>query len=541
MRKKLKLSVPIHPLLFAIYPILFLYEKNIALFPLNVIILPIILAVFVAIFLLMELAFVSKKRRKNSLIVSFFLFSFFSFGHYLNVERWLETRLLGISLVNLKKEFILFLLWFVVVCIGVLFIVAKIKKVKKLTQILNVVAVVLVAASLISISLYYVENRMFADQRDNSANTSREVTLFDGVEDKPDIYYIILDGYGSSRILSDMYGFDNSEFLDSLRDKGFYIASDSKSNYIQTSLSLASSLNIEYIDTLINDIDQNSDDRLELYKLIGNSKIAALLSQYGYQFVTISSGYFGTDIKNADVYVSTEYDFGEFENAVVSSTPISLFVKLLPIVQKVDALSLFRSRILNTFEKLSEMPKTQQSPKFVFVHIMSPHPPFVFNQKGEEIDHIESAGGFDGSHLISEEGITKEEYVKLYGDQARFISDKTILMVEAILAKSDKEPMIVVQADHGPGSELDWESYENSNLEERTSILNAYYLPGDGEQYLYDSITPVNSFRIIFNHYFGTNYELLGDESFFSTWSQPYKLIKITDRENEERVEDNTN
>jgi hypothetical protein len=48
----------------------------------------------------------------------------------------------------------------------------------------------------------------------------------------------------------------------------------------------------------------------------------------------------------------------------------------------------------------------------------------------------------------------------------------------------------------------------------RYKILNAYYLPEDGSQNLYSAITPVNSFRLIFDTYFGSNYGLTHDTSY---------------------------
>lgn len=60
--------------------------------------------------------------------------------------------------------------------------------------------------------------------------------------------------------------------------------------------------------------------------------------------------------------------------------------------------------------------------------------------------------------------------------------------------------------------------------------MDAYYLPGGGDQKLYPSISPVNSFRVIFNRYFKTNYPLLEDRSCFSTWSRPYRFFDVTDR-----------
>ena len=69
---------------------------------------------------------------------------------------------------------------------------------------------------------------------------------------KPDIYFIVLDGYARADVLSSLYNFDNSGFINFLTDKGFYVAKNSRSNYHRTQLSLASAINSEYLDYLRN-------------------------------------------------------------------------------------------------------------------------------------------------------------------------------------------------------------------------------------------------------------------------------------------------
>ena len=67
-------------------------------------------------------------------------------------------------------------------------------------------------------------------------------------------------------------------------------------------------------------------------------------------------------------------------------------------------------------------------------------------------------------------------------------------------------------------------------LKERISIFNAYYLPGHALQFLYDSITPVNSFRIIFDHYFGTNLGVLEDKTYFTyCYAHIYEPVLVPD------------
>ena len=82
-------------------------------------------------------------------------------------------------------------------------------------------------------------------------------------------------------------------------------------------------------------------------------------------------------------------------------------------------------------------------------------------------------------------------------------------------------PIIILQSDTGlyvdlPGRELTKERY----MKERMKIFSAYYLPEKDNQLLYETITPVNSFRIVFNLYFDTEYELLEDKSYFGELSE---------------------
>jgi hypothetical protein len=108
-------------------------------------------------------------------------------------------------------------------------------------------------------------------------------------------------------------------------------------------------------------------------------------------------------------------------------------------------------------------------------------------------------------------------------------------LIDKILSESDVEPIIIIQGDHGTASRFNfptggfdahptWEMFK-----ERLGILNVYHLPGGGNKYLYDSISPVNTFRLIFNFYFGQHYELLNDESYYSIYEHPYRLLSEDD------------
>ena len=152
-----------------------------------------------------------------------------------------------------------------------------------------------------------------------------------------------------------------------------------------------------------------------------------------------------------------------------------------------------RKARLYAFDKLIDIPDIEE-PTFVYAHIRPPHPPFIFDRNGNP----PKQNIFQGTGNIWQSLGHEEKYV----DQLIFINKKIETLVDEIILKSDVPPIIILQADHG----IWWE-------EERVrDILNAYYFPGKGYNLLYETITPVNSFRLVFNLYFDTNYDLLKDE-----------------------------
>jgi hypothetical protein len=386
---------------------------------------------------------------------------------------------------------------------------------------MNVVAGCLVLVSILQLGARQLGTSSLEDGE--SIAPELEPKVGPEVKSLPDIYYIILDGYARGDVLLEVYGVDNSGFLDQLRERGFFVAVESRANYCQTVLSLASSLNLEYLDHLVDRIGTDRRSTGPVISMIRNSAVVRVLEQNGYQTIAFASGYTGTEILTADRYLSAHWYPDEFQVALINMTPIPFFAEsLFPMTHW------HRERILYALEHVPEVSEPGR-PTFVFAHIVSPHPPFVFGRHGEEIEPQYQFVLHDGSHLVGTRGFTREEYVYGYREQLLFINSRVVQLVDDILSRKDRPAVVILQADHGPGSMLNWGSVDDTNLRERFSILNAYYLPGDGSVHLYDAISPVNSFRVIFNLYLHGGYDLLPDESYFSTFTRPYDLVRVTD------------
>ncbi len=341
-------------------------------------------------------------------------------------------------------------------------------------------------------------------------------------ETLPDIYYIIVDGYGRADMLQALYAFDNGDFVRFLTAQGFYVAAGSQSNYVQTALSLASSLNMRYLEGY----PPQSGDRGPLIQLIQDSRLYRSLAPLGYRLVTVDSGYTPTRLTSAQVFLAPPVRGGlnSYETMLFLSSAGVVLADAGWVTFPSFGYGMHQTLTRYTFETLPQIPSLP-GPKLVFIHVMSPHPPFVFDREGNPITPDSPyVGGLDGSFFYG----SLAEYQQGYLEQLQYINTLLRETLPVLQTASETPPIIVLQADHGPGAFLDWNSAEHTCLWERTAILNAYYLPGDGAERLYATITPVNSFRVILDAYFGAELGLLEDVSYYSPWEQPYRFSPVT-------------
>ena len=325
----------------------------------------------------------------------------------------------------------------------------------------------------------------------------------------PDIYYIIFDGYGRQDALKALFNYDNSQQIEYLEDRGFYVAARSHSNYSQTAPSLSSSLNLRYIDTSWVDFDINSRDRSPLIRLIKNSDVQRMLRSVGYTSIALPTTYYPTELTNADLYFEPEIGFftlDEFAEKLLETTP-------LPIRPRY---SVYRQTILYSIDRLCNLPPCP-TPRFVFAHLMIPHPPFIFGPEGES--------RYPDGRVFR---LSDEEYSRFTGDMVTFANHTMNRIIDSIFARSIRPPIIVIQADHGVPPKINWEDLPRTNLRGAFSILNAYHLPGGADTLLYPTITPVNTFRLIFDFYFQTRFKRVPDWCFFSGSHLPYAFREVT-------------
>jgi hypothetical protein len=516
-----KKATPVHPVLLATFPPLFVYSINVDRIRPRAVVGPVVVVFLAALVLWFLVTVMLRDVRRAAMIISLSLLLFFSFGiSYLGLAALLPGASASTS-AGLPAA--LLTVWMLMFGMGTYAFVRTDRSIRDLTTIANVVAGCLVVTCLIQIGLRQQRVPHVEPNDLYPIDTEASPTASGDAGSLPDIYYIILDGYAGSDVLQMVYDLDNSGFLESLEARGFYVASKSRANYCQTLLSLASSLNLNYLDDLVSRVGAEYPGSGPVVEMIRESFVVRLLKERGYTVVAFASGYSGTELKTADMYLSPRWCPDELQVSLINMTPLPFIAQ--PFYHMHDW---HRERILCTFEHIADAAELD-GPTFVFAHIVAPHPPFVFGRNGEEIDPEFQYTLDDGSHLVGRTGFTQEDYVRGYREQLLFINTKVTAALDALLARSERPVVIVLQGDHGPGSMLDWQSAERSNLEERFSILNAYHLAGDPEADLYDQISPVNTFRLIFSLYLGTEYARLEDQSYFSAWGRQYAFQRVTE------------
>jgi hypothetical protein len=249
--------------------------------------------------------------------------------------------------------------------------------------------------------------------------------------------------------------------------------------------------------------------------MIRHNRAASVLQGLGYRYVTLSTGYLNVELGQADTRLKAGWSPDEFQCELLNTSLLSALQAPL-----YDA---FRHRILAAFRQLPEARQAQE-PVFVVAHILAPHHPFVFGANGESVRPERKLSLADDLYFMANPD-KRSEYVESYRNQVAYTDQLAIQAIDAILQASPEEPIIVLQADHGPG--LDWGTPGIADRRERASILNAYYLPQGGEECVYETITPVNTFRVLLNHYLGASYPLLKDETYFATWNRPYQYERV--------------
>lgn len=523
---------PILMLGSAVFPVLTLYVSNLDIIARDEIGRPLLIVLLVTLILYLAIRIAGSGPLASSITASSAMILILSYGHVYRLAKGLTIAgfLLG-------RHRYLLPLW-IIVLVAMFRIAGRIPlQENNAPRTLDLIGMVLIALPVARLLWGLAGGSFLAGARDRpSPVLDPELT---SIPDPPDIYYVVLDGYGREDVLFRSYDIDQREFLAQLRSRGFQVADRATANYPQTRLSLTATLNMEYVDRIV-ESSGTSSRAFSFSEWIRDSRVRASLEGVGYQTIAFETGFPASEVLDADLYLSATTDprFSAGLPIASSLTPFEgmlLQTSIMRFVSEVffqsgdaslggttEAYADHAIRILYTLDQLARAARLD-GPQFVIAHLLAPHPPFVFGSEGEVHYPEHPYSLLDGAAFPGSDS----EYSQGYRDQVEFVNRELLATLDMILSESPEPPIIVMHGDHGPGLGLDLESMEETDLEERFGILVAYFNQGEYSRQFAERITPVNLFRVVFNDLFAADLPLLENRSYFSTFERPLELTPV--------------
>ena len=458
------------------------------------------------------LALVFRDARRAALIVTPAVIGLLVFGHVAHLIRPMHVK----PLLQLAG-------WSVLVAVG---IVAAIRlgesTLRRVNGLLDALSVVLVVVALVTIVPAQIMAATAAPVVPAPA-PAIQAGPSAPVRAARDVYYLVLDRYGSDRALNLRFGVQN-DLTPWLSEHGFRVLTDSHANYVKTSMSLASTLNMTHLTDLAAGMGADSADHKPIFKMLQDSAVVRQFKELGYRYLHIGSFYGETRTDSAadrNLYVGGPSDFGA---TLFDTTALPRVLERLHLGQvKLPYERAYENGTFgwNALRSVRDAP----GPKLVIAHFLLPHPPYVFAEDGSFISH-------GAAQRIPEP--------ERFAGQLHWTNEQLMSWIESIQAlPEDRQPIVIIQADEGPYPvryqrdtvNFDWSTATPDELVEKYGILNAWYVPGGVDPGLDDSMTSVNTFPTLFSGYFGLDVPRLEDREFTSAGTnRPYDLTEITER-----------
>lgn len=520
------IRIPVFALFIWIYPILYLYSRNLIFIPAQYIFRSVASAGSISIILTLLFYLITRKAEKAGLLTSLVGMIFFAYGHLINIGNGLGfTTPRDVNPIVLWISLIVFLI--------ASLLIARSKFSKNALVYLNSFGLLLILlpvwtiiSAWISLSAVNIE-RAEKELSQTRAENAAESTITGLAElEKPDIYMIILDSYERADILKEHYHYDNQAFIQQLQDRGFYVADGAHSNYLNTTYSVNTLMNLVYFHDFPKSLMKSAGYNLQ------TNYVSDFLREQGYQIVVFDSGTGDTNNQYADQFLTpvsasaqSRSGINPFETLLIQTTAIQALFSAnsgggaanANLAANVDKdLDVRRSRIQYAFEHLPDFAQ-DGAPQLVFAHIYAPHIPFLYDETGAPLRYADN-------NKLTWYAVDPADYVEKYAHQLDHLNRQVIQAVDRIIQNASRPVVIVLLSDHGDDYYLDWAHPTRTGIEIRSSVFYSIYYSSGTYEHFYPTITSVNTFRVVLNDWFGTSYPLLEDRVMFHPHSGSRKV-----------------
>ena len=340
----------------------------------------------------------------------------------------------------------------------------------------------------------------------------------------PDIYVFLLDGYARSDALKQVFGLDDGAFLDGLRARGLTVSTHARTNYpitVQVVISMFHMnllTEIPEVRPLLDGTYRETEIGLT-HAVVQDNPLFDYLHSKAYEIEGIASGFAQLSLREADDFI-TSGNINEFEIAILRRTILG---DLVNVAAPDFISSQYRDRINATWATLGRLAAERPGhPRFVFAHVPSPHPPWVFNADG-------SPRTSPDIHTIYEDspdttGLTDAQLKEGYSGSVQALWQPVLRTIDEIDRASAVPPVIVVFGDHGS-----WIGALPGDARLRFLPLLAARIPGRANP-LPDDESLVNLFPDLLNPLFESSFPRVDPApSFMFTANGEYDLHQLDD------------
>ncbi len=314
---------------------------------------------------------------------------------------------------------------------------------------------------------------------------------------KPDIYLLVADEYAGASTLKELFQFDNSEFENDLKKRGFHVINNSISNYNFSPFAIASMLKMDYLEKLVGS-NTSSNDMNICYSTIKENRTFDFFKHSGYKIYNYSI----FDLPGQPTVAKSSLLHGKTK-PITSQTFTYRILKQLGYHLAKDlrlkfAIEGIIYKELKANEKIYTLTQKtarekSQGPKFVYTHLLMPHYPYYFDSKG----NATPINKLTESYNLNE---------KAYTEYLLYTNKKLLTLIDHIKASSSEPPIIILIGDHG------FRQYRQK-VEQKYNFLNfnAVFFPDSNYTGFYKGMSNVNQFRVILNSQFGQRLSILKD------------------------------
>lgn len=485
-------SYPLHVVLLPLFFFLATYTRYYGLLYVSEFILPFLIVILILSFFYFLLITLLKSYNKAGLLTTYLSGVFLFFGE-------IKKNIGQIPLAGFISSYLFLLPLIFLIFIILCFKIRKFEKIGSLNLFLNSLLIIYLVIEIVKI--HSILNKKGTSTFSNESVVKVPKAFY------PDIYFIIPDSYPSSSYQKLVLNTRENPLDSALAQRQFLLLNNSTSNFQLTPFSVAAVLNMEYPNWIKDEAKTTPADYSKAVDCVKHSSVIKTLTTHGYKIYNLSI--FDIDkhpgiingrflAKNAEQII--------FHNTFWNSLKWDIIPYLFPsYIKKLEAVNIrnnqslrknYEEYNLKVIDSLKLLPQTQKNivPKFIYSHLEMPHYPFYYDSSGKR---------YHDNLVFSPGASTDKEKFKGY---IAYTNRILITLVDSILNNNNK-CVIIIQSDHGNGN------FQPTSEQDAFKNYSAFYFPDLNYHSLYDSMSNVNTFRVVFNQYFNTKLPLLKDTS----------------------------